>query len=83
MGMASFSEDKQLVRMEFANLKSLFDSFNQPAYLGSGDYPGKMPDLQFSILSMGMSGDYDIALEEGSNMVRIGSLLFGERNYNH
>lgn len=64
MGMASFSDDKALVRSEFTYLKSLYD---------------KMGGL--SILSMGMSGDYSIALEEGSNMVRIGSLLFGERNY--
>ena len=81
MGMASFSDDKQLVRTEFANLKSLFDSFNQPSHLKPGAFSGKMPDLQLSILSMGMSGDYEIALEEGSNMVRIGSLLLGERNY--
>ena len=65
MGMASFSDDKALVRREFAYLKSMYD---------------KMGGL--SVLSMGMSGDYSIALEEGSNMVRIGSLLFGERNYN-
>ena len=65
MGMASFSDDKALVRREFAYLKSMYD---------------KMGGL--SVLSMGMSGDYPIALEEGSNMVRIGSLLFGERNYN-
>lgn len=65
MGMASFSDDKGLVRNEFAYLKSLYD---------------KMAGL--AVLSMGMSGDYSIALEEGSNMVRIGSLLFGERNYN-
>jgi PLP dependent protein len=65
MGMASFSDNKALVRSEFAYLKSLYD---------------KMGGL--SILSMGMSGDYSIALDEGSNMVRIGSLLFGERNYN-
>lgn len=65
MGMASFSDDKALVRSEFVFLKSLYD---------------KMGGL--SVLSMGMSGDYAIALEEGSNMIRIGSLLFGERNYN-
>ncbi len=64
MGMASFSDDKDLVKSEFAYLKSLFNT--------NGHY---------TILSMGMSGDYPIALEEGSNMVRIGSLLFGERNY--
>jgi pyridoxal phosphate enzyme (YggS family) len=64
MGMASFSDDKHLVKSEFAYLKSLYDL--HPAY---------------SVLSMGMSGDYTIAIEEGSNMVRIGSLLFGARNY--
>lgn len=62
MGMASFSDDMELVRSEFRYLKTLFD---------------KQPKLQ--TLSMGMSGDYTIAVEEGSNMVRIGSLLFGER----
>ena len=65
MGMASFSDDKALVRREFAYLKSMYDNMGG-----------------LSVLSMGMSGDYTIALEEGSNMVRIGSLLFGERNYN-
>jgi pyridoxal phosphate enzyme (YggS family) len=62
MGMASFSDNMDLVRSEFRNLKTLFD---------------KQPKLQ--TLSMGMSSDYKIAIEEGSNMVRIGSLLFGER----
>lgn len=66
MGMASFSGDMDLVRSEFKKLKQLYDKTN----------------IQYSILSMGMSGDYKIALQEGSNMVRIGSLLFGERNYN-
>jgi PLP dependent protein len=81
MGMASFSDDKELVRSEFAYLKSLFDStarlnlFSEPA-AQPGNAGFKIP-----VLSMGMSGDYPIALEEGSNMVRIGSLLFGERNY--
>ena len=60
----------QLVRNEFKLLKKLFDTATQTAH-----HPIKM-------LSMGMSGDYAIAIEEGSNMVRIGSLLFGERNYN-
>lgn len=66
MGMASFTEDTIKVRQEFRGLKSLFDHwFRQPE----------------GILSMGMSGDYKIAMSEGSNMVRIGSLLFGERKY--
>jgi len=73
MGMASFSDDKSLVRSEFHNLKNIFDI---NAVLSTMNY-------QLSTLSMGMSGDYTIAIEEGSNMVRIGSLLFGERNYNH
>ncbi len=67
MGMASFSDDMNLVRNEFRYLKSLFDKFS-------------ILHSSFSILSMGMSGDYKIAIEEGSNMVRIGSLLFGARN---
>jgi PLP dependent protein len=70
MGMASFSNDKDLVRSEFSNLKKMFDSNVQTS----------TSNYQPVILSMGMSGDYKIAIEEGSNMVRIGSLLFGERN---
>lgn len=72
MGMASFSDDMTLVRSEFKNLKNIFNA----------NAPLSTFDFQLSIVSMGMSGDYKIALEEGSNMVRIGSLLFGERNYN-
>jgi pyridoxal phosphate enzyme (YggS family) len=69
MGMASFSDDLEKVRGELRSLKSLFDWY--------ADVP--IANSQFSILSMGMSGDYKIAMEEGSNMVRIGSLLFGAR----
>ena len=72
MGMASFSDDINLVKNEFRNLKNSFDSNAQLSTF----------NLQLSTLSMGMSADYKIALEEGSNMLRIGSLLFGERNYN-
>jgi pyridoxal phosphate enzyme (YggS family) len=68
MGMASFSDDLNLVRSEFKKLKTIFNQ------LSTRHSP-------LSTLSMGMSGDYKIALEEGSNMIRIGSLLFGERNY--
>ncbi|MEO7043785.1 MAG: YggS family pyridoxal phosphate-dependent enzyme [Ferruginibacter sp.] len=71
MGMASFSDNLDLVRNEFHSLKKLFDTNCLPSTI----------NCQLSTLSMGMSGDYKIALEEGSNMVRIGSLLFGERNY--
>jgi len=72
MGMASFSEDTNIVRNEFKNLKRMFDANALPS----------TNNFQLSTISMGMSGDYKIAIEEGSNMVRIGSLLFGERNYN-
>jgi pyridoxal phosphate enzyme (YggS family) len=68
MGMASFSDNTDQVRKEFKYLKMLFD---QCAQLQG--HPN------FSILSMGMSGDYRMAIAEGSNMVRIGSLLFGAR----
>ena len=67
MGMATFTDDKNQVRREFAQLKSMFDTLET-----------KLNDI--TILSMGMSGDYDIAIEEGSNMVRIGSSIFGARN---
>ncbi|MEO8416480.1 MAG: YggS family pyridoxal phosphate-dependent enzyme [Ginsengibacter sp.] len=70
MGMASFTEEGGKVRNEFKVLKSLFDKY--AAY--------KLPFSSFTIVSMGMSSDYKIAIEEGSNMVRIGSLLFGERS---
>ncbi|MEO6723383.1 MAG: YggS family pyridoxal phosphate-dependent enzyme [Ferruginibacter sp.] len=70
MGMASFSDNLTLVRSEFAYLRSLFDQHQSLL----------LPNFQLSVISMGMSADYKIALEEGSNMVRIGSLLFGERN---
>lgn len=66
MGMASFSDDMNTVRSEFRRLRNLFDQLKQ-------QHPG------LSTLSMGMSSDYTVAIEEGSTMVRIGSLLFGER----
>ena len=67
MGMATFTSDMEQVRREFRGLKLLFDQLQ-----------ASIPDLE--ILSMGMSGDYEIAIEEGSNMVRIGSSIFGARN---
>jgi len=67
MGMASFSDDLQKVRNEFKHLKNIFHHL-------------QIPNHNLTILSMGMSGDYQIALEEGSNLLRIGSLLFGARN---
>lgn len=73
MGMASFTDDMNKVRAEFKTLKILFDKFS--AKLSA-------VNQQLSTLSMGMSSDYKIAVEEGSTMVRIGSLLFGARQYN-
>lgn len=67
MGMASFTEDQHQVAAEFRVLKALYDRFG--------------PSHAFSILSMGMSSDYRLAITNGSTMVRIGSLLFGARNY--
>lgn len=68
MGMASFTEDMEQVRKEFKYLKLLFD------------HCASLPwNTQFDTLSMGMSSDYQLAVEEGSTLVRIGSLLFGSR----
>lgn len=69
MGMASFTEDLNLVRNEFKTLKRIFDHYAQH----------QTSNFKLQTLSMGMSADYKIALEEGSNMIRVGSLLFGKR----
>lgn len=69
MGMASFTEDNDLIKKEFDFLKKLFDRH----------FPPTMINGQQSTLSMGMSADFQFALDKGSNMVRIGSLLFGSR----
>ena len=68
MGMATFTEDMEKVRKEFQNLKSIYDKLKL-----------QLPEI--NTLSMGMSGDYSVAIEEGSTMVRIGSSIFGMRNY--
>lgn len=68
MGMATFTDNDNQIRKEFAHLKSLFENLKL-----------QLPEI--TILSMGMSGDYTIAIEEGSTMVRIGSSIFGVRNY--
>lgn len=70
--MATFTEDKELIRQEFRGLANLMQRLN--------DLP-LPPHVALKELSMGMSGDYPIAQEEGSTMVRIGSAIFGERNY--
>lgn len=72
MGMATFTDDSNAVRKEFQNLRRIFEKVK-------ADYYPKKTD--FSIISMGMSNDYLIAIEEGSNMIRVGSLIFGPRDY--
>ena len=67
MGMASFTDKETVVRREFQSIKKLYNQFS-------------IDNSSFSILSLGMSSDYKIAIDEGSTMVRIGSLLFGKRS---
>lgn len=74
MGMATNTEDEQVIHDEFKALKILFEELK-------GDSKYHLDPTHFQTLSMGMSGDYQIAIEEGSNMIRIGSSLFGARNY--
>ena len=71
MGMASFSSDSQIVKNEFDTLKKLFDKYSSLS----------IDNLKMETLSMGMSGDYKMAISCGSNLIRIGSMLFGERVY--
>ncbi|HNP68547.1 MAG TPA: YggS family pyridoxal phosphate-dependent enzyme [Aequorivita sp.] len=73
MGMATFTDDEKQISEEFQKLKKIYDQFRiQSRNFGT----------ELRILSMGMSGDYKVAIENGSNMVRVGSAIFGERNYN-
>ncbi len=71
MGMATYTDNENQVRKEFAHLKEIFEKLKSEFFTGNAD---------FEEISMGMSGDYRIAVEEGSTMVRIGSTIFGERN---
>ena len=73
MGMATNTDDEAQVRREFGRLKQLFDTYKEKYFNDSPD---------FNTISAGMSGDYELAIQAGSNMVRIGSSIFGERNYN-
>lgn len=72
MGMASFTDDYKRVREEFGLLKQSFDSLKSELF---------SKDSEFCEISMGMSGDYQIAVEEGSTLVRIGTGIFGSRGY--
>ena len=68
MGMATFTDDQTIIQEEFASLKGLFDEL-------------KTQHTSFQTLSMGMSGDYPLAIQHGSTMIRVGSSIFGARNY--
>ena len=68
MGMATFTNDNELVNEEFKMIKTIYDDM-------------VLIDSRFKVLSIGMSDDYDIALENGANMIRVGSKIFGKRNY--
>lgn len=68
MGMATFTDNQDQITSEFNKLKDLYDKVNSAS-------------ASMNTLSMGMSGDYSIAIECGSNMIRVGSKIFGERNY--
>jgi len=72
MGMASFTEDTSIIHKEFKTLKNYFESSKK----------FNCSNFKPTILSMGMSGDYKIAIAEGSTIVRVGSAIFGARNYN-
>ena len=72
MGMATNTEDKEQIRAEFSSLKSTFEELKNQL---------TVDNVQLSEISMGMSGDYQIAIEEGSTLVRVGSAIFGARNY--
>ena len=72
MGMATYTENSNQIREEFRHLKRIFDRLKATEFASMAS---------FDQLSCGMSGDYQLAIEEGSNLVRIGSLIFGPRNY--
>ena len=69
MGMATFTENTEKIKEEFQKLKKHYDTLKDT--------------YGFEVLSMGMSGDYKLAIENGSTMIRVGSKIFGERNYNN
>lgn len=69
MGMASFTEDQSIIEKEFSYLRSIYDQHQSMHFSGA----------VFDTLSMGMSGDYPLAIQQGSNMVRVGSIIFGSR----
>lgn len=72
MGMATFTDDMNQIENEFKLLKTTFENLKEVQTANS----------KLEIISMGMSGDYELAIDCGSNMIRVGSSIFGERNYN-
>ena len=72
MGMATFTDDESVIRADFAALREIYDGARSVFFTDSED---------FSEFSIGMSDDYSIAIEYGSTMIRIGSMIFGERTY--
>jgi pyridoxal phosphate enzyme (YggS family) len=72
MGMATYTENSKQIREEFRQLKRIFERLKSSHF---------KEEERFDLLSCGMSGDFRLAIEEGSNLVRIGSLIFGPRNY--
>ena len=70
MGMATFTSETSQIKSEFSSLKNIYDR-------------QKNSFKDFDVLSMGMSGDYELAIEEGSTMIRVGSAIFGSRFYKH
>lgn len=73
MGMATFTDDEDEIHKEFRHLKTIFDTLKQKYFVSQP---------QFKEISMGMSDDYPIAIAEGATLVRVGSRIFGARNYN-
>lgn len=74
MGMATYTDDENQVRSEFSNLKSIYSELKSKFFSG---------EENFKEISMGMSGDYKLAIEEGSTMIRVGSTIFGARDYSN
>jgi len=72
MGMATYTDDQEQIRSEFSSLRNIFTKLKSQYFAN---------DPTFSEISMGMSDDYLIAIEEGATMVRVGSSIFGERVY--
>ncbi|MDQ2180427.1 YggS family pyridoxal phosphate-dependent enzyme [Marinifilum sp. D714] len=74
MGMATYTDDENQVRSEFSNLKSIYSELKSKFFSA---------EESFKEISMGMSGDYKLAIEEGSTMIRVGSTIFGARDYSN